>query len=143
MPGHLGEDRATHEIGAAEPDVVVAPFGETPGAVMRLREPVVIQCHVVVRLRTVRGPGDLAHLPSGRRRLVVRSHVDHAGMRRLKKKSQGSERFLNIVTTFCLPAARRGKGSPGTRRRRRRTAWRRWPCPRPCPPCRRTTACQG
>jgi hypothetical protein len=56
---------------------------------MRSRVPVVIQCHVVVRLRTVRGPGALAHLPSGRRRLVVRSHVDHAGMRRLKKEVPG------------------------------------------------------
>src|SRR5580693_61207 len=71
MPGHLGEDRATHEIGAAEPDVVVAPFGETPGAVPRSREPVVIHCHVVVRLRTVRRPGDLARLPSGRRHLAM------------------------------------------------------------------------
>ena len=69
---------------------------------MRSREPVVIQCHVVVRLRTVRDPGDLAHLPSGRRRLVVRSHVDHAGMRRLKKKSQGSERFRSVSSgSFC------------------------------------------
>ena len=56
---------------------------------MRSHEPVVIHCHVVVRLRTVRGPGDLAHLPSGRRRLVVRSHVDHAGMRRLREEVPG------------------------------------------------------
>src|SRR5258708_5538577 len=29
-----------------------------------------------------------------------------------KKKSQGAHRFLNIVVTFCRPAARLGKGSP-------------------------------
>src|SRR5229473_6983637 len=69
-------DGATSEISAADPDVVVAPFVEPPRAVGRPHEPVVIHGQVVVRLRTVRGPGDLLYLPSGRRRLAVRGHVD-------------------------------------------------------------------
>jgi alkylated DNA repair dioxygenase AlkB len=70
----------------------------------RAHEPVVMHCHVVVRLRTVRSPGHLPHLPSGRRRLAVRSHIDHTGMRHLKEEAP---RFQRVPEHRCdvLPHA--------------------------------------
>jgi hypothetical protein len=105
-------DGATSEISAADPDVVVAPFGEPPRAVRRPHEPVVIHGHVVVGLRTVGGPGDLLYLPSGRRRLAVRGHVDHAAMRHLEEENPRVPQVLEHRCDVLPTGGPAREGSP-------------------------------